>query len=163
DEDREIAQTAECAGARDRRRIDDAQYEVIPARSESGPGCEIGAFARGADQDGAGGGRGALDDPRVHGVDAEADGDDPEPDNNRRDRILDRDEAEAPGPERCPERERGGERAAPEQAGRIAPPVAGTVVPGDDEAEHESDGVLPAIQVTGGEEAVHGLADPVAE
>ncbi len=72
-------------------------------------------------------------------------------------------ETETPLPERPPEWKRSGERAPPEQAGGVVPPIAGAVVPGDDQTEHEGKGVLPAVQVTSGEQLLHRVADPGAE
>src|SRR5439155_1096747 len=135
----------------------------IAARCERGAAREVGAFPRGTDQEGARGRRRPVDDAGVHSVDAEPNRDDAEPDHGGCDRVLRGDEAESPVPERRPERKRGGERAAPEQARSVASPVAGAVVAGDDQTEDEGEGVLPAVQVTGRKELLHRVAEPVAE
>src|SRR5258705_12482979 len=136
---------------------------MIAARGERGAAREVRAFPRSTDQDRASGGRGAVDDAGVDGVDAETDGREAEPDDDCRDRVLGRDEADASLPKRSPEWERCGESTAPEQAGRVTPPVTGAVVPGRYQTEDQGQRVLPAIQVTGGKEALHCVADPGAE
>lgn len=57
-----------------------------------------------------------------------------------------------------PSRERGGQRAAPKETGRVASPVAGAVVARGDEADDQGEGVLPVVQVAAGEEAAHRVA-----
>src|SRR5213075_1841259 len=94
---------------------------------------------------------------------AKACGDEAEPDDEGRHRVLSRDEAQAPVPAGSPEGERGREGTAPEQPGGVAPPVARTVVPGDDQPEDECEGVLPTIEVPRGEELLHRVTDPRAE
>src|SRR5258706_11570065 len=110
---------------------------MLATTGEGCPGREVAARGVRPDEKSARGAGGATDHPSVHGVDAEPYGDEAEPGEDGRDRVLRRNETETPLPERRPEWKRSSERAAPEQAGGVAPPVAGAVVPGDDETENE--------------------------
>ena len=96
-------------------------------------------------------------------VEGEPEGHERDPDDARRNGELGGDEPQAALPQRRPQGQRGRQQTAREQPLRGAPRVPWPVVARDEQPDDERRGVLPAVEVAGGEECRDRPGDDRAE
>ena len=145
------------------RRVQVAEHRVLAAGGERATGGERAALLGRSDEQRARGGRRPADDARVHDLEGEPEGHERDPDHGRRNRELSGDEPQAAVPQRRPQWQRGRQQTTGEQPLRGAARVPRPVVAGDEQADDQCDGELPAVEVAGGQECLDRSGDECAQ
>ncbi len=158
----ELAHLSQRAGRRRVGGVDEAHRAVFAVVRERRTRRHAGALARRAHEERVHRHRGRPPQPRHQAIDRQPLCEDRHPHRERRQRVLHEYGCEPARPYRRPQRQRRGQRARREQSGGVASPVARPVTAGDEEAEHQRHGKLPAVQVPARQRGANRVTEGLA-